>query len=383
MPIPLGNGLPVVIVGDNYDNDVTGGPSTILPVQTIRRIQFTVANNPVFVNLGTSDPNTGRPRWDKTDIPFIPGTWTLDDVQGIRFRNANSGLAGTVSCVAYLEDDPLPLAVNQGSKSLGKYGQIGSPISQQDFANSAFNPVPSPGVSGWQVEIWGAGGGGGSTSATGASTVATGAGGGGGAYCCVVLPVPLIVFTGGRFFIAPYFDANGIEQGAFDLNIGTGGAAENTGGFSQFTFRGYDPIGGFHLGAIVLAQANGGNGGGHSGAYGPPAIGSIGGLGGLPDLTGITGNAFIIAAGVSGWGARGIQGSEGHAGNTTSGIGGRGGSGALGADGGGQTILGQPGNNGNVPGGGGGGAAGGLNNIARVGGGGGSGQGIITEFTVF
>lgn len=299
MPIPLGNqASPIVSVGDEYD-PITGGPATLLPVQTVKRVQFVVATASVFAQV-SREATSNVPVWDLTEIPFVPGTYILDTIKGIRFRNGVSGLISIVNAVAYLEDDPLPLAVSQTSLRLSPFGQLLGVPTQTVYSNHS--PVGNPfvynppfGCTGIFVELWGAGAGAGGVSGGVAGKAIGTGGGGGGGYLNFYLPIPFFADV-----------QNALISNGFLVTVGLGGA----GGFGLASgAAGGDTI--FQLPATIpapwqtLGTAKGGGGTSPGAAIIPTALGTIGGGGGQP-FTG----AYLQALGI-GWGIQGESGDGG------------------------------------------------------------------------
>lgn len=105
MPVTLGNGSPTVTIADDYEDGNSLGP-----YQLLESVQFEVRDNPVMVQFGTLSP-IGTALWDQSiEIPFEPGTYALDDIQGVRFRNAIQGAIATVSSMGFLTGDPSPVS---------------------------------------------------------------------------------------------------------------------------------------------------------------------------------------------------------------------------------------------------------------------------------
>lgn len=361
--IPLGNGAPIIVCGDKYDPNPVNGPATIAPNQLIRRVQFTVANYSVFVQFGSAELSSAQPIFDSTEIPFIPGTYTFDNVQGIRFRNAVAGLVASVSCTGYLEGDPLPLAISQASSiRLGPNGQgLGGVLLTQYNLAGVFNHTPSPGCTGLLIELWSGGGGSGGVIATGAGSGAASGGGGSGMYVAYAIPFPMSVA--------------GNILNIIQLTIGAAGAAgaagQNNGGNGGTTLL--DLIFSGSLGDRNVASLFGGQGGSGSGQGATPETSAPGGNGAILNaLQNIGGSSSYWIEGRGG-GTGVIYAAQNNY-RTFGGTAPRGGAGGM------ETWFSGVGNPGKWPGGGGGGSASSNGGAALAGAAGAAGGAIVTEY---
>lgn len=375
MPIPLGNGVPIVTIPDNYDPP-TGGPATLGPIQTMVRVQFVVSQYSVFIQLASGVDPSGRPIFDPTEIPFTPGIWTIDNCAGLRFRNAVAGLSAIVSAVGYLEGDPLPLAVSKAAS--GKLNSVGGITDAPTITvfNTAGNFVYNPpvGCTGVFAEVYGAGGGSGGVAAAGAGLVAVSAGGGGGGYAGAVIPLPLLAHETIALRVVQ------VLVTSFTVIVGAGGLGGAAGANDGFAGGDSKVITiGLPLNPTLLAGNGGGLGQG-SGAVGtaPQAI-ATGGVGGGFSIYG--GGNPVNEGQIQGYGIPGMYGGHGIAlaitGVQSPGGGGgsaKGGAGTRPARGAGPGIAGTQ------PGGGASGAAGNNGNAAAAGANGGDGLVVFTEF---